>query len=475
MKVLCISIDSDCIRFGQLDFSYKKKTIKHLSTLPISDTSQGDLGLLIAEYIETNNLYSERYAGIFSSKSCFIRHLNFPFHSKDKIRQVIKEEMEIELPFSMEDMEVDFSFGGKTKDNQFGVIGFAYKKEDIEWLLSTLKEAKIEPDYIIPDIAALEGVAGLYGDDGLIFVDIKDDHVNYYQKCTNGEKFLRSIHASSNNKSLITSLMSAGFKAENIYGECSCQLAVVDNVISQVQTKDSISEIYDCEVLDFTDYISQFCSFAIEADAVLSYSDIIGALVLIEKRGEIVNFRKGVYKKHSKFENIKYPLMRSLVLINLIMLSFLFYSYNKNFVLQKQLDMSKSNIETILKRNVKVLPKNLSPIQYKSLLLGKIKQLNSAGSGKYKLPEHTFIEIFNTVNKSLPKSIDIKVDRVAYDASSVMISGKAASYDTVDKAKALLAKNSIFQSVEIKRAKTNPKKGVVFDLLITLKEVQNAK
>ncbi len=470
MKILCIGADRDHIRFGQIEAGYKKNALLHLSAVEINGLSEEEVSAAVLNHINQERLHSEQYAVVVDSSDCFVRHLSFPFRSKDKIAQVIKEELETELPLSIDDMMVDFFVSGAAKNSQYSVVGFAYPEAKIEKILSMLKPSGIDPDFIIPDISALKGVSLLHESGGNVVIDIKDNRTNYYRKCANGGEFLRSMH-SGQFKSLSSGLVSADFKAENIYGECNIDFVALDCQYDTFQKiKPELASIYECDILSFNDYFNQFHTLSkVYVDNVSLYSDVIGALLLISKHYDVVNFRKGRYKKSSAFENIKEPLLYILISLNIILASFLFYKFNENLAVERALDNSNKSIEMILKRNFPKLQKHLSPIQYKSLFLGKIDELQGGSQNRYNTPNYTFIELFNAVSKAIPKSIDISVERIVYDQNIVLISGHAKSYDLVDKTKRYLSKIKMFDSVEIKKAKTVNAGGIAFDISLKVK------
>ncbi len=464
MKILCIGFGKNYIKFGQLYVSYKKKELLHLSVLPIGDFSEDKTKEAILSHIETNGLFSEQYVALFDSKDCFIRHLNFPFSKKDKIKQVIKEEMELDLPVSFDDMSVDFMVGAKTKKDTYGVVGFAYYNKEIERILSVFEGLSIDLDFIMPDVAALKGLSDIYESNGVVFLGVKNEHTNYYQKCANNAVFLRSIHSPSDK--VLSSVVSAYFKAQTIYAECSADMVVFD-APEGVVSKDALKDIFNCEVLSFEDYIKQFADMELYVDSLLSYSDIVSSLLLASNRGDVVNFRQGRYKKSSRIDSFKKPAMYLLVSVNLIFASCLFYEHTKADIANHKLYEYKQSVELILERNFKNIPKSLTPMQYKSLFLGKIKGLQGNNT-TYKLPEYTFIESFNSISKSIPKDIKLTVDSVSYDGRGILISAKAESYGVVDRIKSSLSKVKNFKSIDIKKAKTLPSGGVLFDLYIEL-------
>ncbi len=465
VKILCIGFEKNYIKFAQIDASYKKDTLTHLSFLDIPENSSEDVGYLIGSYIKDNDLISNQYVAVFNASECFVRHLSFPFKSKDKIKQVIREEIELDLPVSIEGMAVDFAIGEKLNNNQYSVVAFACREEKIENILSILKTAQVDPDFIIPDIYAIDGIAS-FCKTGRVFVDVKDDRINYYQRCKDNNLFLRSIHVLPE-KNIFSSLMSAEFKADNIFGDCGYDIVVVDSKDEEI--KENLKNSYDCDVLGIDEYFNQFMDLEINGFDIRSYADVLGAIILTKHKNDIVNFRKGKFKKTTKIEKIKQPLTYAIASLNIIMLSFVFYQYSEYMLFKKEISKAKNNIETVLKRNFKHIPKNLSTMQYKSLFLGKIQELKNNNT-TVSVSKYTFIEILNAIHRSIPKNVDIKVNGITYDGNGVVISGKADSYDVVDRAKNLLSKNGIFESVDIRRATTQSSKGVIFDLFAKLKK-----
>lgn len=102
--------------------------------------------------------YDAVHSALSSSVAIF-KEIKLPFISYDKIKMVVKYEIEPLLPFSLSDAVVDFIITKQYKDeNSSQVLVAAVQNQHIESHLHLLQSAGISPDIITIDLFALYGL-----------------------------------------------------------------------------------------------------------------------------------------------------------------------------------------------------------------------------------------------------------------------------------------------------------------------------
>jgi len=114
---------------------------------------------LIAEslkkFLDEQKIVTDRFVSSFPLSSAIVRNAVVPFQGHHKIRQVIKFHAEPHIPFSIEEVVVDFLETAEEEENKTPVIIIGAKKELIAKQLDLLNAGGLDPEILSVDAFAL--------------------------------------------------------------------------------------------------------------------------------------------------------------------------------------------------------------------------------------------------------------------------------------------------------------------------------
>jgi Tfp pilus assembly PilM family ATPase/Tfp pilus assembly protein PilN len=88
------------------------------------------------------------------SHRTMVHRVDLPFRERKKNRQVIKFEVEGLLPFSVDQVIVDF-YQAQKAPHETQAMAFSARKEDLREYLSLMEEAGLDPECLVPEAMAL--------------------------------------------------------------------------------------------------------------------------------------------------------------------------------------------------------------------------------------------------------------------------------------------------------------------------------
>ena len=108
-KILGIDIGNSAIKVVQVTRGFRVcQKSGHASVELPANADLSQVANILADLISEQKLESDRYLVALGAHEAFLRRLSFPFSARRKIAQVIKFEMEPDLPLSLDEVVVDF-------------------------------------------------------------------------------------------------------------------------------------------------------------------------------------------------------------------------------------------------------------------------------------------------------------------------------------------------------------------------------
>ena len=114
----------------------------------------------LQEFIITNQIKADVVIGGISGIRVSHRHMNLPFKDRRQIEKVLAFELEDYLPFSIDDLVIDFEIIERTK-NHSSVLALAAKKDFVADYLRIFEGLEFTPKVIGIDVLALGVVASI--------------------------------------------------------------------------------------------------------------------------------------------------------------------------------------------------------------------------------------------------------------------------------------------------------------------------
>jgi type IV pilus assembly protein PilM len=109
----------------------------------------------LKKFLRERKIAADRFLNSFPLSSAIVRNTVVPFQGRHKIRQVIKFQAEPHIPFSIEEVVVDFLETAAAEENKTPVIIIGAKKELVTKQIELLKSGGLDPEVIGVDAFAL--------------------------------------------------------------------------------------------------------------------------------------------------------------------------------------------------------------------------------------------------------------------------------------------------------------------------------
>ena len=504
-KLLCIACSEERIALCQFTTNWRGSQLLDHQIIPINNLdAPQSLAKDLAAAIDRHNLWSDQYKISLPAHTAILRNWDFPFTTPKQIAQALEFELEQEIPFTSEEVITDLQFGAKTPLGRKAVSATVHK-EFLSTIVEELQNCGIDPQHITIDAFSLAKIAGN------ICTKAPTLLLNIDAQST-------QLVCLENNVPCAVSQIPYGI--QNIKQALQLQLSATPDAIERLLFFSDISMLDDTVPSDEQTFkealISQLQHLAKQillsanadmpsADFLLICGDLarlqgiekffteelglpttaihkhpnasklfsiedktdwlecLPALALAPAKNtnfqqqKTINFRKDEFSFSKKRDPLVHITTYATVLACILMVTFslsLFAQGHQN-------DLRATDLNTNLKKTLqKALPKvnkSFGTIQYTSILKSRLAQLHGKSDANGNKAEIDSLDLLLALHKNTPKSLDIAMEAIRITEKNIGLVGTTNSYNTLEKLRSQLAKNSYFKAVTIRGA-TNQKK-----------------
>jgi Tfp pilus assembly PilM family ATPase/Tfp pilus assembly protein PilN len=415
------------------------------------------------------------------------RNIKLPFKDKKRIRQTIAFELESLIPYSIDDVLIDYTF--RSSSGQTEILVVVIPKAGLRDTLAVIEE---HTDIAVVDISAVSIAARLiakekFGESGLLLDIGARDTVGIFVEAG---QIIQVRHYAFGGEKITEAIAKAyaldGEDAEVKKKEGNIGLAVkeVSQVIhgflhelkntSEFLRWQGILERWPAKILltgggalcgGFREELSRFLSVPVEMVDILS-ADVIrlketlkdkwnpgimnhalalairpieGGMGFNFKQREVeANGNYGQFKTHLRWVASIFLLILFLAALNV----YLDYRYDR-----LRLEQMKTEIISIFRDNCPEVTRVVNPVQQ---LRDKIAELKKISLGYEKgTSEVTTLGLLQDISKLIPASAEILITNFDYDHGLIMMKGEARNFDTVNSIKETLSGSKYFKTVTI--------------------------
>ena len=425
-------------------------------------------------FLEREHFKPETLVTGLPTPAAVVRDISLPLENVHKIEKVIKFQMEPFVPFSIDEMVVDFVL--TPVKSQILTVGV--KKTDIAEHLQTLAKSKLEPRIIgLADLALFFLYNRTQPDPEHKPIGLIHLHANYqtiqiiFQKRLD---LIRVLQGGTDQLAPIQETLSL-YQLKNpdnalqeilITGEAALAENLPDRISALTGVKTSLWKPFD-------HFKPHSRSLSPEMQAHLSVP--LGlAVSALNGSSKIFNLRKEEFhiKTAAELKRRTIFMVAALLLLLTLLSLNLWYDVYAKRVVQKQLE---AQIRTIF---LETSPetKNVAPgsemAEMKKQIDQKIAQYQWIDEMTAK---GTVLDIIQTLTEIVAKEPYVRLDNVSVEEGrTVHIDGVAPSFKAVDNLKENLAKNKSFKTVNLVSAKMetmeNKDKAVKFNFVLERNE-----
>ncbi|MEQ1868100.1 MAG: type IV pilus assembly protein PilM, partial [Micropepsaceae bacterium] len=168
---------------------------------------------VLQQLLKDAKVRSRRAVVAVPGQSVFTRNRPLPPVPEYKVTQIVRYEIQQQIPFSLDQIALDYQVLGRTEAGGYDVMMAAIKVDVVEKQLDILRKVKRSIDVVdVAPIAAYNWLknTGEFGDDGqcVALVDLGATTTDIVIQKDNQFRFTRSLHVGGND---VTSAIASGF------------------------------------------------------------------------------------------------------------------------------------------------------------------------------------------------------------------------------------------------------------------------
>ena len=491
-KLLGLDIKGDSVTAVQVKSGLKGYEITACARVGI--TEGGTINDALGSLFDQIDIKNDSCIVSVPGEHISYNNLQLPFKDNKKIRQILAFEIETMVPFSIDDIIVDFIISDISDESD--ILAVSVKKEFLSEYLSNLQANGIEPDII--DINCMPIVSWILKqegtpDDGL-FLEIDEKRINMVVYLKRHIVLIRTI--SFNCRPLVRYIL-AGTDIDNNNAPAYIQIEscfksfcrLIQNTIHSFKWESgsdvSLKKIYFTGIgalyPETDNLINKFLNIPAEyidlsRDKRIDMNEDIAriwnpavmdtalALALRDSRhGMGFNFRKDEFEIKRHYFGFKKELQSAAIFLIII----LFFwagdmGVDYNF-LQKRYRILEQKITEVFRETLPGVTRIVDPLQQIKVKISEIKKSSLSYPGINS--GSMVLDVLRDVSKRIDKSLGVYMTRIVIDPETVRISGRADSFNTVDSMKNGLESSAYYSSVTISSANIDKKgKQVQFEI-----------
>jgi general secretion pathway protein L len=464
-KILGLDIRPDAVSAVLINSSIKGTVIEAHGHVPLSgrNKDKNDLSASLEIIAQKMDISDSICVASFPAEEISFRNIQVPFKGSKKIKKILPYELEPTLPFSVEDVIMDFiHIEIPDHANTKNIITAAVEKSKLQSFLDTLSTFNIEPEIVTVGGYPTAWSLANYLDShkNWLFIDIDKNKSTIFIILSGRICLIRSFAIRADAHS---------YKLNSLCGNIRQTIYALEKIIGLDFELDG-GFITGCGIndLDLGKDIEQALGFPIERLNILQITNILKqqsppeswtpflmdnalSLALMEVEGaKGFNFRKGPFALKKFWEENKKNLIQTGVFFILILSLGWFNVFLDSYFMEKRLARLDQQITGIFTSTFPEVKNIVDPVQQMKIKIQQAKE-NALLPGETEKHIRA-IDILNTISKAIPKDVDVTLKTFVMGAESVSISGDTDSFNSVDNIKSKLEQADIFKKIVISSA-----------------------
>lgn len=490
-KILGLDINEDSVTAVQIKSGLKGNQVTACCRIML-DGHEGPEEAL-KELSQQMDLKSDTYFTSISGEHLSLRNLQMPFKEQKKIRQTLPYEIETVVPFTIEDLVVDFLMIDRAEQSK--ILAASVKKSYLSEYMAQLRTCGIDPR--VMDIRCVPTVTRLLKGEGIpdngLFLEIgakRNTMILFIKRrivlvrtfAWSGDALAGSVTNEGNGDS-------ESPMAEEIESEVESFCTMVQNTIHAFkwqnkqnihpekifltgpgalypETGNLLNRYLDMPVEQIDLRGHQRIGMDKEIARVWNAALMDNALALAlreERRTQGFDFRKGEFEVKKQYSGLKKELRAGAIFL-LIIFAFLAADLGAEYYFVKnRYRMLEQNIMEVFRETFPEVKRIVEPVQQMQVKINEItaSSISIPGMGS----DQRVLDLLKDISERVPSALDVHVTSMVVDPETVRISGETDTFNTVDSLKNGLEPSTYFSEVTITAANLNRSgKKVQFEL-----------
>lgn len=494
-NLLAIDIHDGFLTAVLLDQGTKVAVVHSHAVVPYED---GKLEEAIDELLQQVDFDGGECRLSLSPEKFFFRNLSLPFTDKQKIEKILPLELEDQTSLKIDELHHEFAIidrDGEASSILVAMVDRVY----ISQILHVLRQYNLDPDVI--SISGMEVAAAIAGEESgdntfvLLDIGLKKSILTLVE---NGQIVL--IRSLAINSSGVAGIEIDRDSGELVSHEPTKLTGLVDKIVPLLhQTLLSMGkaklwqESTPCYLTGPVGVMEPLSnSLQQQLPLTLSSCDLSRrpllkieptsprawnasmmnralALALHSRKGMATfNLRSGQFKKLQSLKKIRKTIVEVGLLVALICVGFISYSWWDFNSHQQQKEQLKQEINDVFKQTLPSVTRIVKPLEQMQVKIDETRRTNEVGGGGAQGVR--YVSLLAELSRRIPPRLDVRITRLVADNDDVRIKGLTGNFNTVDNVQKELEKSEYFSSVEISSANLTPKSGEVrFELRLEFK------
>jgi len=463
-KVLGIDIRNYTVTAVLLKSSLREHHMDDFIHLPFSgpDDPERSLTAALQTLAEKMDLTGCDTVVSIPANQFILRNLQIPFSNSKKIRMVLPFELETTLPYTVEDLVIDFHVLNSTPDgDQTELIAAAIEKIKLLPYIDALADIKVDPEKLtlggLPTALCLANQAAPEEDQ--LFIEVDDSWGTLFVLAGGRLQLIRSFPLPSGGPAKTAALCAqiqqtlAAFLESSGLNFKPTEMIASGIGLTENDIIPEISKILDMpvEAASIAHRIDIPVTDNAESGWVPVQMDNALALALMEVEGYGgLNFHRGQFAAQKFLSKHKGPLIKTGILAAAVLVLFIFSQMMEAYTLNRRIRSIESQMTQVYKETFPDAKTVHYPYQEMQARIRDTKK--NAALEDEAGPHVRSIDILNSISEQIPENITVNLSQLAIQPDQVLISGTTNTYDSVDSIKSHLEQIQQFKKVTISSA-----------------------
>lgn len=461
-QILAIDIRNNTLAAVLLNTGLKSSAIEACAFVPFdSDLEEHERwGTALDMLKEKMNLSDFNTVVTLPADKAIYRSIQIPFKDDKKIRQVLPFELEPTLPWSIEELVIDYQRSPNPDQN--GLLAVALNRNVLQSVLDALTRTGMGPQLVVPGGFPL--VVGLIAweeqfPEQALILDVDTEMTTLFAVLSGQIALVRSLSIRIDNMSAMETLALkirqtlTAFSENKAMAYAPAKVYISGPAVKNQATVENLADALelDAEALDLRQRLPRVESSANLDNWHPGLMDNALALAMLEAEGQACpNFHRSSSQLRNYWTTYRSYIMGPAILAAVVLIIGLAGALIDSHMLQKRVNEINDQIEAVYRETFPGVKKITDPLLE---MQGKIKEikknaleLNQGGT------QVRNIDILYEISRQVPKEIDVVFSRMVVGADGVTISGETAAFNVVDDIKGRLEKSDLFKQVTIASA-----------------------